>query len=437
MSHNHDLGEVNGRSNGVQINTNEHKLNYREPAKDKKPSLKVTEQLSQLRSRLSDIIQEHHDDYYLHKWLKARCYDVDKAETMYRNSMDYRRSVGAETIIERYEPPQVLQEYLTGGFAGHDKEGSPIRIELYGHLDMKGIMYSAKKVDLEKMKVVQCESTVRDWKKQTAKLGRRVDGLTVIFDMDNVGSGALWRPGLQMYLHVVKVMEDNYPEMMKRMFVVNAPRIFPLLWKICRPLISEDMKNKIHVLGGNYSSVLLEYIDAEELPVFLGGLKTDSDGNPRCSSLICQGGQVPTSYFLTNTADTSSMESTCIGTGEKFKMDVKVEEPGSILRWEFFTEGYDLGFGIHRLGDKGKAIDVLSSRRVECSMVPEDGHVVCDHIGEYVVTFDNSYSWTRAKQLYYVIEICTSDSFTENDIDDISKRGSRTRISKSLVTTKF
>ncbi len=33
-------------------------------------------------------------------------------------------------------------------------------------------------------------------------------------------------------------------------FRLAAPRIFPILWKICRPLISEDMKNKIHVLGG-------------------------------------------------------------------------------------------------------------------------------------------------------------------------------------------
>ena len=28
--------------------------------------------------------------------------------------------------------------------------------------------------------------------------------------------------GLQMYLHLVKVLEDNYPEMMKRMFVING-----------------------------------------------------------------------------------------------------------------------------------------------------------------------------------------------------------------------
>ncbi len=32
---------------------------------------------------------------------------------------------------------QVLKQYLTGGFCGFDREGSPIRVELFGYLDMK------------------------------------------------------------------------------------------------------------------------------------------------------------------------------------------------------------------------------------------------------------------------------------------------------------
>ena len=28
--------------------------------------------------------------------------------------------------------------------------------------------------------------------------------------------------GIQMYLHLVHILEDNYPEMMKKLFVVNG-----------------------------------------------------------------------------------------------------------------------------------------------------------------------------------------------------------------------
>ena len=45
-----------------------------------------------------------------------------------------------------------------------------MRVELYGHLDMKGLMYSAKTVDLEKTKLMQCEKHVRDWKEQSKKV---------------------------------------------------------------------------------------------------------------------------------------------------------------------------------------------------------------------------------------------------------------------------
>lgn len=37
---------------------------------------------------------------------------------------------------------------------------------------------------------------------------------------------------------------------------------------------------------GDFQSTLLKYIDAEELPAFLGGKKTDPDGNPRCETIV-------------------------------------------------------------------------------------------------------------------------------------------------------
>ncbi len=66
---------------------------------------------------------------------------------------------------------QVLQKFLPGGFCGFDKEGSPVHIEQYGNLDMKGILYSAKKLDIEKTKLLQGEETMRLLSQQTKKVG--------------------------------------------------------------------------------------------------------------------------------------------------------------------------------------------------------------------------------------------------------------------------
>lgn len=69
----------------------------------------------------------------------------------------------------------MLKKYLTGGFLGQAKDGSHLRLEPYGHLDLKGIMMSVKRSDLEKTKIQQCETTVAFWKQQSKKVGTMVN----------------------------------------------------------------------------------------------------------------------------------------------------------------------------------------------------------------------------------------------------------------------
>ena len=76
---------------------------------------------------------------------------------------------------------QVLQDYLAGGSCGFDKDGSPVRVELFGHLDMKGIIYSCRKVDLERTKLLQCEKVVQDWEEQSQKVQRNFSDIVFYY----------------------------------------------------------------------------------------------------------------------------------------------------------------------------------------------------------------------------------------------------------------
>ncbi|ESO98951.1 hypothetical protein LOTGIDRAFT_187193 [Lottia gigantea] len=337
---------------------------------------------------------------------------------MFRENVELRDRFDVNNILKYFTPPEVLQKYLAGGLCGHDKDGSPIRIELFGRLDMKGLMYSARKMDMEKTKILQCEMIVEDCRKQSQKLGKKVDQLTVIFDMEGVSSKMLWKPGLQMYMHLVSILEDNYPELLKRMFVVNAPSIFPVLYKICRPLISEDMKLKIHVLGSNYTETLLKYIDPEELPVFLGGKMKDADGNPKCESLICQGGVVPQSYYLKDNQDMSQFKEIVVPNGEKVNLFFKVDKINTILSWEFQTEDFDIGFGV-LIQEDGKTVPVVESERVNSHMVPQDGTYTCKQTGTYVICFDNSFSWARDKKVKYNVDVMVDDDCLKSEIETL------------------
>ena len=40
------------------------------------------------------------------------------------------------------------------------------------------------------------------------------------------------------------------------------------------------------LIVGDFKDTLLKYIEADQLPAFLGGNMTDPDGNPRCPSQV-------------------------------------------------------------------------------------------------------------------------------------------------------
>ncbi|CAH1802272.1 unnamed protein product [Owenia fusiformis] len=410
-----------------------HNFDYTDP-KTKVQTTKEEQCLEKFKMQVDDIASRFETDEDLFKWLKARDLDVDKAEEMYRQSKAYKAKMDVKNLVKDYEPPEVLKKYLAGGpIVGHDKDGRPIAVELFGHLDMKGLMYSCKKVDFEKTKLLISERQMQDMAEQEVKLGKKVDQMVVVFDMSNAGTKQLWRPGMTMYTHLVQILEDNYPESVYKLFVVNAPSIFPIIWRLGRPLISDHMKNKIHVLGGNFKEELLKYIDTEELPAFLGGSQTDPDGDPKCPSKICWGGDVPEEFFLKDISVTENMVTSSVDPGKTKDLKFQIEKPGTMLRWEFKTENYDIGFGLKFTSPNGETHDVMPVERVNSHMVPEDGDHICTEAGEYTIVFDNSFSWTRDKKLFYVIEtIEPTDSGVNKDLNDIVQHGSWNELNSKM-----
>ena len=64
---------------------------------------------------------------------------------------------------------------------------------------------------------------------------------------------------------------------MGAMYVVNAPFVFSACWSVVKGFLDERTVAKIKILGGSYQKTLLEVIDAENLPAFLGGKCTCAD----------------------------------------------------------------------------------------------------------------------------------------------------------------
>lgn len=53
--------------------------------------------------------------------------------------------------------------------------------------------------------------------------------------------------------------------------VINAPSSFTAIWSAVKPWLAKETVKKIDILGANYKEVLLDAVDAENLPSSFGG----------------------------------------------------------------------------------------------------------------------------------------------------------------------
>uniref|UniRef100_A0A8C6M5P1 SEC14-like lipid binding 8 n=1 Tax=Nothobranchius furzeri TaxID=105023 RepID=A0A8C6M5P1_NOTFU len=377
------------------------------------------------RARIQDILPHlpAQHDHFLLRWLRARNFNVQKSEAMLRKHLEFRKHMKVDSIISDWRPPEVIEKYLSGGMCGYDREGSPVWYDVIGPMDPKGLFLSASKQDFIKSKIRDCEMLQKECNLQSERLGRNVESITMIYDVEGLGLKHLWKPAIDTY---GETFEDNYPEALKRLFVIKAPKLFPVAFNLVRHFLCENTRQKISVLGANWQEVLLKHIDEEELPVIYGGKLTDPDGDPRCRTRISHVGPVPPSYYVRDHVKVDYEHCITVSRGSSQQLDYEILFPGCVLRWQFASEGADIGFGVFLKAKKGEwkkaseMQEVILSQRFNSHLVPEDGSLTCERPGVYVLRFDNTYSIFQAKRISYTVEVLLPDRFQSPQTNDES-----------------
>lgn len=58
-------------------------------------------------------------------------------------------------------------------------------------------------------------------------------------------------------------MENNYPELLGQVMIINAPLIFTSIFGVIKGWLDEPTRKKVQILGYKYQEKLFKYCDAD------------------------------------------------------------------------------------------------------------------------------------------------------------------------------
>ncbi|KAL7152674.1 hypothetical protein ABFS83_04G114300 [Erythranthe nasuta] len=197
------------------------------------------------------------DDSTLRRFLRARDLDAEKASRMFIKYLTWRRSFVPKGSISQSEVTnQIGMNKMF--MQGKDKRGCPVSIFFGGrHFPSNG-----GNEELKRFVVFVLD-------KLCSRIPAGEEKFTFIADLQGYGYSNNAARG---YITALSILQDYYPERLRKLLVIHAPYIFMAVWKIICPFIDKKTTKKVvFVENKRMHATLVEEIDENQLPEIYGG----------------------------------------------------------------------------------------------------------------------------------------------------------------------
>lgn len=204
-------------------------------------------------------------DLQVTKFLIARKYDYPKVIIMIKDHLKWRAEF--QPSHDEAFPPEMGDEYPTGFGDGVDREGNLLYFERPGNGGKVHPKDYVAKFGIPRiMRWHACGMETGRHKVSQHPTAKRVTTIIDLKDMGDTDSKVR-----EFGKGIAKIDQDNYPEHLNKLFIINASTSFVILWKILRVFVDDRTKNKIHILGKDYPSIIEQQIERKYWPSFIGG----------------------------------------------------------------------------------------------------------------------------------------------------------------------
>jgi len=202
------------------------------------------------------------DDMCLCRYLRARDWDLDKAEIMIRCTFAFREDYKVDEITAADIDAQAKQGkmYFNNEFTN---SGMPI---IYMKIARD---QGNDRVTNLKYLVWMLEQVIK-----SMDVSRGVEKMAWVTDFKGMGLRMSGMANMQISLDCLHVLLDHYPERLGVAYALNPPKVFSVFWKVLKPFMNEVTLSKIKFVSGpKQYPQLLEHIPKQILEKIYGGDK--------------------------------------------------------------------------------------------------------------------------------------------------------------------
>lgn len=75
----------------------------------------------------------------------------------------------------------------------------------------------------------------------------------------------------RVFQGILEVFQNQYPELVEKIFLIHVPFYFGIVWKIVKTMIDEKTAKKMFYTTGQGTELMRDYFDIDTLPKNMGG----------------------------------------------------------------------------------------------------------------------------------------------------------------------
>lgn len=245
---------------------------------------------------------EENEFLKLLRFLRARKFNVAQAFAMIKEDIHWRslqnrlklRSELAEDVLGC--DLGKMYHYFPTWIQGFDKQNRPVSYRQFGKFEIWNVMKLTTMEKLIRFHAWETEQALRNMYSQSKKTSYNIETFVLVVDAAGWGLRLATNDAMAFIKAMATTDSDHYPERLGTLFVINAPSVLSIAWKVIQGFLDNVTKQKIHIMSSKkeeWLPVLLNHIDINQIPRQYGGNCPDFDPadairsmNPRDDELI-------------------------------------------------------------------------------------------------------------------------------------------------------